>query len=247
MRWRNQIFGILSFVVAGLLLAIFKETSWAIFVERFLEEVAHSLHIERAAMIAALSQILLGGGILWAALYFAFRVGRAERPSAPDPAIEAARLHAEAIRAQTEALRPSTPSDRALPIFDPAWSRNAMLGAALWRVCFGKWSEPKMPETIMVLEEAAARIRQHAYEGRLPIWAKKKSAPRSTLYELVPPIFWRNHTILAAYSASSLSNDAFVMTTEALIVGEVKNSQTMIWGDFMTSSEAIEALCPAMP
>ena len=60
MRFRNPLFGALSFVLAGLLLSIFKETSWAIFVERFLEEAAYSLHIERAAMIATLSQILLG-------------------------------------------------------------------------------------------------------------------------------------------------------------------------------------------
>lgn len=105
MRFRNPLFAALSFVLAGLLLSIFKETSWAIFVERFLEEVAHSLHIERAAMIATLSQILLGGGLLWAALYAAFRVGKTERPTQPDPAIEAAKAHTEAIRAHTEVLR----------------------------------------------------------------------------------------------------------------------------------------------
>jgi hypothetical protein len=54
MRYRNPLFGILSVVAAGLLLNIFKETGWAIFVERFLEESAHSLGIERAAMIATL-------------------------------------------------------------------------------------------------------------------------------------------------------------------------------------------------
>ena len=105
MRFRNPIFGIISFIAFGLLLQIFKETSWAIFVERLLEEAAHSLHIERAAMVATLSQVLLGGGLLWAALYFAFRVGKAERPIQPDPTIEIARAHTEAIRAQTEVLR----------------------------------------------------------------------------------------------------------------------------------------------
>ncbi len=107
MRFRNQVFGILSFLVVGLLLHLFKETTWAIFVERFLEEAAHSLGIERAAMVASLSQILIGGGLLWAVIYFAFRVGRTERPIPPDPAIEAARAHTEAIRAHTEVLRNS--------------------------------------------------------------------------------------------------------------------------------------------
>jgi hypothetical protein len=113
MRYRNPFFGILSMVVAGLLLHIFKETGWAIFVERILEETAHSLGIPRAAMVATLSEILLGGGLLWAALYFAFRIGRAERPVPPDPAIEAQRQQTEAILAHTEALK-ARPQDATL-------------------------------------------------------------------------------------------------------------------------------------
>ena len=74
MRFRNTIFGILSFFLFGFFLHVFKETSWAIFVERILEEAAHSLGIPRAAMMASLSEILFGSGLVWAALYFAFRV-----------------------------------------------------------------------------------------------------------------------------------------------------------------------------
>jgi hypothetical protein len=54
MRFRNPIFGILSVVVVGLLIHLFRETGWAIFIERLLEEAAHSLGIERAAMVATL-------------------------------------------------------------------------------------------------------------------------------------------------------------------------------------------------
>jgi hypothetical protein len=61
MRFRNSVFGIISFAVAGLLLHVFKETSWAIFVERALEEAAHSLHIEKAKMAAFLSELLILG------------------------------------------------------------------------------------------------------------------------------------------------------------------------------------------
>lgn len=120
MRFRNPIFGILSLVVVGLLFHIFKETSWAIFVERLLEEAAHSYGIERAAMIATLAQILIGGGLLWAALYFAFRVGRAERPIPPDPAVEAARAHTEALREQTAAFLTGPPKPPDEPLKAPA-------------------------------------------------------------------------------------------------------------------------------
>jgi hypothetical protein len=105
MRLRNTVFAILSFVVAGLLVHLFRETGWAIFVERVLEEAAHSLGIPRAAMLATLSEIIFGGGLLWVALYFAFRVGRAERPIPPDAAVEARRQQTEAILAHAEALK----------------------------------------------------------------------------------------------------------------------------------------------
>jgi hypothetical protein len=55
--------------------------------------------------------------LLWIALYFAFRIGRAERPIPPDPVVEAARAHTEALREQTAAFlkRSSKASQAAEP------------------------------------------------------------------------------------------------------------------------------------
>lgn len=247
MRVRNQVFGILSFVVAGLLLSIFKETSWAIFVERVLEEAAHSLGIERAAMIATLSQILLGGGILWAALYFAFRVGKMERP---DPAVEAQRQHTAAILAQTEALKTGPPSPSGLKkpksvAFDPSWTRDVELWEALWRAYSGNWNGRSDVETgveILRFEIAADTIRQHAFEGSLPIWGRR---PKSNLYELIPRAFWRNHEILTSYILNSTGRDLWVDTTHALAIGDVPHSRAREWVSFMTCKEPVEKLWPA--
>jgi hypothetical protein len=246
MRFRNQIFGILSFVFAGLLLSIFKETSWAIFVERFLEEAAHSLGIERAAMIATLSQILLGGGILWAALHFAFRVGKAERP---DPAVEAQRQHTAAILAQTEALKIGPPALAGVEepknvAFDPSWARDVELWETLWRAYSGNWNGRIDVETgveILRFEIAADAIRQHAFEGALPIWGRR---PNSNLYELIPRGFWRNHEIVATYMLSSTGRDVWVCITHALAVGDVPHARAREWEGYMTCKEAVEKLWP---
>jgi hypothetical protein len=229
MRLRNPAFGILSFVISGLLLQVFKETSWAIFIERILEEAATSLHIERAAMIATLSQVLIVGGILWAALYFAFCVGRAERPekeesdSHPEPRV----------------LPEAVPSD-------PKWARDVSLAGALWRAFQGDWMNAKPPKDGLENERfelTADQIRQHAFDGSMPIWGRREG---SNLFELVPRVFWQNHAILATYSLNSKDNRTlWVYVTHPLVVGEVPNARTKAWEDFMTSTEAIEKLWPA--
>jgi hypothetical protein len=250
MRYRNPLFGILSVVAAGLLLNIFKETGWAIFVERFLEESAHSLGIERAAMIATLFQVLVAGGILWAALYFAFRVGKAERP---DPAVEAQHRHTEAILAQTEVMKFSArPLVEVMPARDKSaiesnWTRDVSLLEALWRAFSGKWSgQRRVTESheILRFEIAADDIRQHAFEGQLPVWARR---PHSDLYEPLPRDFWRNHAIETGYSLNATERDVWVYVTQAISLGDFPNARTTAWEGFMTSREAIEKLWPANP
>jgi hypothetical protein len=105
MRFRKSIFGIISLLVAGLVHHLFKETGWAIVVERVLEEAAHSLHIEKAAMAAALFQVMIIGAVIWLCLQLAFRIGQKERPVREDAAVAAQREHAAAIAEQTEAMR----------------------------------------------------------------------------------------------------------------------------------------------
>jgi hypothetical protein len=225
MRLRNPVFGILSFVISGLLLQVFKETSWAIFVERILEEVATSLHIERAAMVATLSQVLIGGGLLWAALYFAFRVGRAERPSKPE----------------------ADPESRAIPDAqsDPQWSRDVSLAGVLWQAFQGDWMNVRPRQTELEEERfqfTADQIRQHAFDGSLPCWGRRRG---SNLFEPIPREFWKNHAIQTSYSLRSKDNrELWVYVTHPLVVGEVVNARTKAWEDFMTSNEAVEKLWP---
>src|SRR5205807_2166587 len=130
-----------------------------------------------------LSQILLGGGILWAALYFAFRVGRAERPIPPDPAVEAQRLHTAAILAQVAALKTNSQpvADQVpplSPVFDPNWTRDISLGEAIWRAYSGNWSGWLRLNNLEedMLHYAADQMRQYAFEGALPIWARRPNS-----------------------------------------------------------------------
>jgi hypothetical protein len=152
-------------------------------------------------------------------------------------------LKAELVGAGTASPPPEQPKPSVMPD-SSSWPRDTLLGAALWRVCFGNWTKPKLPELIKQLEDAGEQIRQRAYEGLLPVWARK---PKSTLYEPVPASFWRNHAIIAAFSAATLGDEIFVAVTTPLIVGEVPNARSLAWTDFMTSKEAVEKLWPEGP
>lgn len=202
-------------------------------------------------MVAALSQIVIVGGLLWAALYFAFRVGRAERPAQPDPAAETARAHAEAMRAHTDALltfkQPADTPSPERPPFDPSWSRDVKVIDAIWRAHLGRWNDrvaylqddwtSKQP-----LFQIASDFRQKAFDGLIPVWATK---PRSDLYEIVPPDFWRNHALEASYIVLPKVTDTWVSVTYPLIVGEVPHARTNAWNNFMTSRKVVEQLWPA--
>jgi hypothetical protein len=102
---RFPIFGIISLLLAGLAQHLFKETAWAIVVERALEEAAHSLHIEKAAMAAYLFQVMIVAAVIWLCLQLAFRLGQKERPVKEDPLVAAQREQAAAIAEQTQAMR----------------------------------------------------------------------------------------------------------------------------------------------
>jgi hypothetical protein len=47
---RNAIVGLLSILGTSILVPIFKETGWSIFVEGLLEQIAHAAGTEKAAM-----------------------------------------------------------------------------------------------------------------------------------------------------------------------------------------------------
>jgi hypothetical protein len=128
---------------------------------------------------------------------------------------------------------------------DPNWSRDVSLAGSLWRAFQGDWMNVRPPQT--ELEKAkfqftADQIRQHAFDGSLPVWGRRKD---SNLFEPIPREFWQNHAIEADYSLGSKDNrNLWVYVTHPLVVGEVINARTMAWEDFMTSNEAVEKLWP---
>ena len=129
--------------------------------------------------------------------------------------------------------------------------RDVTLSDALWRAFEGTWD--KRIKFDYVSKEkgsklrsrkfysTATEIRQKAFDGILPIWAKR---PRSNLYEPVPKDFWTNHDIQAGYSLNPDCKDIFVYVAYPLIVGETRYARTIAWEDFMTSREAVERLWP---
>ena len=81
------------------------------------------------------------------------------------------------------------------------------LNWVLWRVARREWGSRPMEidrETEKALYKAAEEIRQKAFDGLLPIWARH---PHSSLFEGVPSEFWRNHDFEASYNKNHLVSD----------------------------------------
>jgi hypothetical protein len=155
---------------------------------------------------------------------------------------------ADRKRASAEAAAiPSTPS-ASNP--NTKWTRDVPLLDAIWRAHLGKWDarityayedwESKKPFYLITDD-----IRQKAFDGILPIWARRRQRPASSLFEAVPSQFWGNHNIEAGYCINPQISDTWVYVTHPHIVGEVPNARTMIWEDFMTCKEAVDSLWPA--
>jgi hypothetical protein len=149
-------------------------------------------------------------------------------------------------RAEAQRHYPSESATANATIFDPSWVRDVSLLDAIWRAHLGRWEARE----VYPLENWEAKkpfydltdvIRQMAFEGQLPIWAKRRS---SSLFEIVPPEFWRNHDLEAGYCILPQVPDTWVKVTHPLKIGEVPNARTMVWEDFMTSKEAVEKLWP---
>src|SRR5258708_25300146 len=113
MRYRNPIIGAISIVLGIFAQHLAKETSWAIVVEQGLETAAHALHIEKAKMVAYLSEVLILGGLIWLLIHIGIRIGQREKPPKEDPALQAQIAQTDAINAQTEAIKkPATQTVR---------------------------------------------------------------------------------------------------------------------------------------
>ncbi len=158
-----------------------------------------------------------------------------------------AKAHVKAdLAGQSGASPIPAPATIKPPVFDQSWIRDVSLANALWRAYSGNWNgwqrimqpSPEADKFYKIVDE----IRQYAFEGALPIWAKR---PKSNLYELVPPTFWQNHAIADGYSIASTVSDVFIYVTHTLSIGEHLNARTNAWEDFMTSKPAVDKLWPA--
>jgi hypothetical protein len=114
----------------------------------------------------------------------------------------------------------------------------------LWRVARREWgSRPKEIDrkTEQNLYEAAEEIRQKAFDGLLPIWARH---PHSSLFEGVPSEFWRNHDFEASYNKNHLVDDVWVKATHTIVPGEMSNVRTKVWTEFLTNKDIVDVLWP---
>jgi hypothetical protein len=158
-----------------------------------------------------------------------------------------AHLRAEmGIKAEPEPRR-----EVAATTIDPRWSRDLLLSEALWRVYNGDWSgridlsqEHYQDAKVLKLWDAAVALRQHAFDGTLPIWARRQ---KSTLYEPVPNEFWSNHEIEVSTTINSTIADTWVLATHPLVIGEVRFARAKDWEGFMTCREAVESLWTPKP
>ena len=155
-------------VLFGVAVYILHETYSAVLIESLLDTIARTLGIERTALMTSLAPYILAGSIAGIVVYAAYRLGRldeADRKSRPgsDKAAEPdARPH----------ISPLSNEKRDLALID-----------AVWRVALGNWGERNYSKGGYVFFKSCSEIRQKAFDGKLPIWAKRSG---SELYEPLP-------------------------------------------------------------
>jgi len=130
--------------------------------------------------------------------------------------------------------------------------RNVSLLNAIWRAHMGCWGQRKKlslqddhPNTEAVhFFQVCDEIRQHAFEGTLPVWGRRKGF---SLFEPIPRKFWLNRAIQADLVIRQASEETWIYFTHALEVGDVPGAKSKEWEDFMTNKETVERLWPAPP
>ncbi len=218
---------------AGLALWLLLHTVWSILFEDWLKhQLEHVAGHTVAEVIERFGHLGFPALAAMAIVWFVFVYAKAS---------------AKAELAETTTPPPVESLDRKTTILDPSWIRDALLLDAIWRAHLGQW---KARETYphddwsakTPFYKAANDIRQMAFEGKLPIWARR---PSSNLFEVVPSGFWLNHDIEAGYCIIPEVTDSWVKITFPLEVGDVPHARTPKWTDFMTSKLAVEALWPS--
>jgi len=121
--------------------------------------------------------------------------------------------------------------------------RDVWLADAIWRAYLGKWERPDHDlNGPGVGEESAQRlhdivvneIRQFAFEGKLPIWGKRRG---SSLWEPVPKEFWKDNRV----NYLTIIHDD---PTKILVEGTERFARNDEWQELMTSWQRVEYLWP---
>jgi hypothetical protein len=107
----------------------------------------------------------------------------------------------------------------------------------------GKWDLPSHAERAPKGDSENQRFydlvtkefRQAAFDGRLPIWAKRRG---SDLWEAVPKEYWKDRRL--AY-LNVIREDPSTLSVEE--EGSLRRSNE--WREFMTSRSVVDALWPA--
>jgi hypothetical protein len=128
---------------------------------------------------------------------------------------------------------------------DTAYVRDATLLAAIWRAYLGEWEVPENGGLGKSTEEgnrfkkiAEHEFRQLAFDGKLPIWARR---PNNHLWEEIPKELWRDYHIdyLTAWAPPLNSFDIM-----AVHHNRFKAAAPANWRDLMTSRAAVEKMWP---
>jgi hypothetical protein len=121
--------------------------------------------------------------------------------------------------------------------------RDVWLADAIWRVFLGTWDLPPHDERAPIGQNENQRFfdlvtkefRQAAFDGQLPIWAKRSN---SDLWEEVPEVYWKDRRI--SY-LNVIREDPTKLSVEE--AGSLKRSSE--WREFMTSRAAVNTIWPA--
>jgi len=156
------------------------------------------------------------------------------RESALDSAVAGIRRLIKDRTASDPVARPAKKVDTS-----PRAERDVWLADAIWRAFLGTWDVPSQQERTpeganenqRFYDLATGEFRQAAFDGKLPIWAKRRG---SNLWESVPIEFWKDHRI--SYLNVIRENPSNLSVEN---VGSLRRSDE--WREFMTSKRAVDA------
>ena len=123
-----------------------------------------------------------------------------------------------------------------------AYTRDVPLYDAVCRMFLGRWEKIPIVDGrldltqngFQAVRDLIDRVRQLAFDGRLPIWGKKQG--HLSLWEKPVPSFWKNYHI--DYSSFAKGDAA-----KLRVIPSDTGGQTTSLRDLMTSKAAVDTLC----